>query len=206
MYARSTTIHGNPQSVEQGIAFVRDEDMPALRRLEGCVGLSMLADRTTGRCIVTTSWVDEATMRASQDAVRTSQERTLAVLGGTAQVDEWEIAAMHRVHDSHHGTCSRVTWLRSDPDAVDKAVDAVRLSLMPKLDDLPGFCSVSVLAQRAEGLSVATVTYDTRADLDDSAEGARQFREEFGPSLGIEVVDTAEFDLSIAELRVPESS
>ena len=205
MYARSTTIHGNPRSVEQGIAFVRDEDMPTVRRLDGCVGLSMLSDRDTGRCIVTTSWSDETTMRASQDAVRTSQERTLAVLGGTAQVDEWEIAAMHRVHDSHHGTCSRVIWMRTDPDAVDKAVDAVRPSLMPKLDDLPGLCSVSVLVQRAEGLSVATVTYDTRADLDDSAEGARQFREEFGPSLGIDVLDTAEFDLSIAELRVPES-
>lgn len=205
MYARSTTIHGNPQAVERGIAFVRDEDMPAVRRLAGCVGLSMLADRESGRCIVTTSWSDEATMRAGREAVRTSQERTLAVLGGTAQVDEWEIAAMHRVHDSHHGTCSRVTWMRTDPDAVDKAVDAVRLSLMPKLDDLPGFCSVSVLVRRAEGRSVATVTYDTRADLDGSAEGARQFREEFGPSLGIEVLDTAEFDLSIAELRVPES-
>ncbi|NEK86829.1 hypothetical protein GCU60_13865 [Blastococcus saxobsidens] len=205
MYARSTTIHGNPQSVEQGIAFVRDEDMPAVRQLEGCVGLSMLADRETGRCIVTTSWRDEAAMHASQDAVRTSQERTLGVLGGTAQVDEWEIAAMHRVHESHSGTCSRVTWLRTDPDAVDKAVDAVRLSLMPKLDDLPGFCSVSVLMRRDEGRTVATVTYDSRADLEASAEGAREFREEFGPSLGIEVLDSAEFDLSIAELRVPET-
>ena len=205
MYARSTTIHGNPQSVDQGIAYVRDEDMPAVRQLDGCVGLSMLADRRSGRCIVTTSWRDEAAMRSSEDSVRASQERTLGVLGGTAQVDEWEIAAMHRVHDSHHGTCSRVTWMRTEPDAVDKAVDAVRLSLMPKLDDLPGFCSVSVLVRRSEGLSVATVTYDSWADLQEAAEGAREFREEFGPALGIEVEETAEFDLSIAELRVPES-
>ena len=205
VYARSTTIHGNPQSVDEGIAFVRDEDMPALRQLDGCVGLSMLADRDSGRCIVTTSWRDEAAMRASQDAVQASRERTLGVLGGTAQTDEWEIAAMHRLHSSP-GTCSRVTWLRTEPGDVDKAVDAVRLSLMPKLDDLPGFRSVSVLVRRAEGLGVATVTYDTRADLDGSAEGAREFREEFGPSLGIEVLDSAEFDLAIAELRVPESS
>jgi heme-degrading monooxygenase HmoA len=205
MHARSTTIQGNPQAVDEGIAFVRTEDMPALRRLDGCHGLSMLANRTTGRCIVTTSWRDQAAMNASEDAVRASQQRTVEVLGGSAQVDEWEIAAMHRVHESHSGTCSRVTWMRTDPDAVDKAVDAVRLSLMPKLDDLPGFCSVSVLVRRDEGLSVATVSYDTWADLEAAAEGAREFREEFGPSLGIEVIDTADFDLSIADLRVPES-
>jgi heme-degrading monooxygenase HmoA len=205
MHARSTTIQGNPQSVEEGIAFVRTEDMPALRRLEGCNGLSMLADRGSGRCIVTTSWRDEAAMRASEDAVRAAQERTRQVLGGSAEVDVWEVAAMHRVHESHSGSCSRVTWMKTDPAAVDKAVDAVRLSLMPKLDDLPGFCSVSVLVRRDEGISVATVSYDTWADLEAAAEGAREFREEFGPSLGIEVTDTADFDLSIADLRVPES-
>ncbi|TQN42838.1 antibiotic biosynthesis monooxygenase [Blastococcus colisei] len=206
MYARSTTIRGNTRAVEEGIAVVRTEDMPAVRQLDGCIGLSMLADRESGRCIVTTSWRDEAAMRASEDAVRASQQRTIEVLGGTSQVDEWEIAAMHRVHDSHHGACSRVTWTRTAPEDVDKAVDAVRLSLMPKLDDLPGFCSVSVMVRRSEGIGVATVSYDSWSDLEEAAEGAREFREEFGPSLGIEVTDTAEFDLSIAELRVPESS
>lgn len=205
MYARSTTIHGQPQSVDEGIAFVRAEDMPVLRQLDGCAGLSMLADRESGRCIVTTSWRDEAAMRASEDAVRASSQRTVEVLGGRAQVDEWEIAAMHRVHESHSGACSRVTWMRTDPDAVDKAVDAVRLSLMPKLDDLPGFCSVSVMVRRSDGASVATVSYDTWSDLTEAAEGAREFREEFMPSLGIEITDTADFDLSIADLRVPES-
>ena len=206
MYARSTTITGNPQSVEEGISYVRTEDMPAVRQLDGCVGLSMLADRDSGRCIITTSWRDETAMHASEAAVRAAQQRTVDVLGGAAEVEEWEIAAMHRVHESHSGACSRVTWMRTDPDAVDKAVDAVRLSLMPKMDDLPGFCSVSVMVRRDEGLSVATVAYDTWADLQAGAEGAREFREEFGPSLGIEVVQIAEFDLSISELRVPESS
>lgn len=206
MYARSTTITGNPQSVEEGISYVRTEDMPAVRQLDGCVGLSMLADRDSGRCIITTSWRDETAMHASEAAVRAAQQRTVDVLGGAAEVEEWEIAAMHRVHESHSGACSRVTWMRTDPDAVDKAVDAVRLSLMPKMDDLPGFCSVSVMVRRSEGLSVATVSYDSWSDLQAGAEGAREFREDFGPALGIEVTGSAEFDLSISELRVPESA
>jgi hypothetical protein len=127
------------------------------------------------------------------------------MLGGRPELQEWEIAAMHRVHESQHGAASRVTWLRTDPGAVNRAVDAVRLSLMPKLDDLAGFCSVSAMVRREDGLTVAAVSYDSRADLERADEGAREFREEFAPALGIEVVGTADFDVAIAHLRVPET-
>ena len=205
MHARSTTIHGNPGSVDATTAFVRDEVMPAVREMDGCMGLSMLADRATGHCIVTTSWRDQAALHASRDAVRPSAERTAELLGGAPELQEWEIAAMHRVLEAQ-GARSRVTWLRTEPDAVSRAVDAVRLSLMPKLDDLPGFCSVSIMVRRDEGLTVAAISYDSRAHLEQASEGAREFREEFAPALGIEVVDTAEFDVAIAHLRVPETS
>src|SRR3954464_357076 len=69
MYARSTTIHGTPGSVDAATAYVRDEVMPTVRAMEGCVGLSMLADHDTGHCIVTTSWRDEAAMRSSAEGV-----------------------------------------------------------------------------------------------------------------------------------------
>jgi quinol monooxygenase YgiN len=205
MYARSTTIHGNPRSVEATTAYVRDEVMPAARDMDGCLGLSMLADRDTGRCIVTTSWRDASALHASADDVRPFAERTAELLGGAAEVQEWEIAAMHRVQEASQAARSRVTWLRTAPDAVNRAVDAVRLSLLPKLEDLAGFCSVSVMVRRDDGLAVAAVSYDTRGDLERANEGAREFREEFAPTLGIEVADTAEFDVAIAHLRVPET-
>ena len=205
LYARSTTIHGDPQSVDEGIAYVHDEVMPMARRMEGCIGLSMLADRNSGHCIVTTSWRDEAALHSSRDDVRSAAERTVEILGGRPEMQEWEIAAMHRVHETHHGAGSRVTWLRTDPDSVNRAVDAVRLSLMPKLEDLAGFCSVSVMVRREDGLTVAAVSYDTQADLELAREGAREFREDFAPAMRIEVTDSAEFDVAIAHLRVPET-
>jgi quinol monooxygenase YgiN len=205
MYARSTTIHGDPAAVDAGITYVRDESMPALRRMDGCVGLSMLADRSSGHCIVTTSWRDEAALRSSEDDVRSAAERTVEILGGRPELQEWEIAAMHRVHEAQHGAVSRVTWLRTDPGSEQRAVDAVRLSLMPKLEDLAGFCSVSAMVRPEDGLTVAAVSYDTRADLERANEGAREFREEFAAALGIEVVDTGEFEVAIAHLRVPET-
>ena len=205
MHARSTTIHGEPRSVDAATAYVRDEVMPEVRAMDGCVGLSMLADPATGRCIVTTSWRDAAAMHASREGVRPSAERTAELLGGTPQLEEWEIAAMHRVLEAEHGARSRVTWLRTEPGAVDRAVDAVRLSLMPKLDDLPGFCSVSIMVRRGDGLTAAALSYDSSEHLEQASEGAREFREAFAPAMGIEVVDSAEFDVAIAHLRVPET-
>jgi quinol monooxygenase YgiN len=204
MHARSTTIHGRPDSVDATTAYVRGEVMPEIRAMDGCLGLSLLAGRDTGRCIVTTSWRDAAAMHASREGVRRSAERTAALLGGPAEMQEWEIAAMHRVAE-RQGARSRVTWLRTGPESVPRAVDAVRLSLMPKLDDLAGFCSVSIMVRRDEGLTVAAVAYDSDAHLEQATEGAREFREEFAPAMGIEVLDTAEFDVAIAHLRVPET-
>jgi quinol monooxygenase YgiN len=205
MYARSTTINGDPSSVDAGIAFVHDETMPTLRRMDGCAGLSMLVDRASGRSIVTTSWRDEQAIRASRDAVRPTLERTAEIMGGRAEVEEWTIAAMHRLHEAHHGVCARVTWLRTAPGSATRAVDAVRLSLMPKLDDLPGFCSLSAMVRPDEGLTVAAVAYDSRQDLAAAREGGREFREDFAPSMGIEVIAHAEFDLVVADLGAPET-
>ena len=49
--------------------------MPALLAVEGCRGLSLLVDRSTGRCIATTSWDDEQLMRLSEDQVRPLRDR-----------------------------------------------------------------------------------------------------------------------------------
>jgi hypothetical protein len=59
MYARSTTVRGNPQSLDDAIAYLRDEVMPAAQEMDGCVGMSMMCDRDSGRCIATTAWETE---------------------------------------------------------------------------------------------------------------------------------------------------
>jgi hypothetical protein len=83
-----------------GIAQVRDEVMPALLGIEGCVGLSMLVDRQAGRCIATSAWQSREAMLASEDLLRPMRDRVAEVLGGKPQVEQWEIAVLHRDHTS----------------------------------------------------------------------------------------------------------
>jgi heme-degrading monooxygenase HmoA len=204
MYARSTTVHADPQRIDEGIANVRDEVMPAVQSMPGCVGVSMLCDRQSGRCIVTTSWDSEESMSASREGVRAMRERAGEVMGGRFDVQEWEIAVLHRAHQAPEGACCRVTWSRGDPARMDDMSETFRTGLIPQLDGIEGFCSVSIMGDRQTGMNVVTATYDDRASLDRSAEAVGTMREQFSRQMGLEVTDTAEFELAIHHLRVPE--
>ena len=204
MYARTTTVQADPQRIDAGIAHVRDEVMPAVQSMPGCMGVSMLCDRASGRCIVTTSWDSEESMSASREAVRAMRQRAVDVMGGQFDVQEWEIAVLHRAHQAPEGACCRVTWTRGDPARMDEMTETFRTGILPRLDDIPGFCSVSVMGDRQTGMSVLTATYDDRASLQNSADSVQGMREQFAQQMGLEVTDMAEFELVIHHLRVPE--
>ena len=68
MHVRSTTVMGDPTSIEDGVAYLRDKVMQTLQTTEGCLGLSMLADRQTGRCIASTAVDDASCATASANS------------------------------------------------------------------------------------------------------------------------------------------
>ncbi|MDQ4054183.1 MAG: antibiotic biosynthesis monooxygenase [Actinomycetota bacterium] len=198
MYARSTTFHGRPGNIDAGIAFIDDEAGPMLGQIEGCRGLSMLVDRDNGQCIATSSWESEEAMRASDARLRPIRDRGRDILGGSMQVDEWEIVVMHR---THHGECCRVSWLQGDLDAM---VESFRFAILPELEQARGFCSASLMVNRSTGLGCATSAWETRAAMEASRSTADNLRSRVASDAGGEVVDVHEFDLAYAHLHVPE--
>ncbi len=205
MYARTTTVRGDPRAVDDGIAFARSDVWPRLERMDGCVGMSMLADRGAGRCIVTAAWATEDAMRASADDVREVRRQLDEVLRAE-QVDiaEWEIAVLHRSRPAGDAACVRATWIDVQAGRVDGLIDAFRMSLLPRLDDLPGFCSVSLLVDRGSLRAVAAVTYEDRAAMEQAREQGAALREEFSRAMGSTITEVTEFDLALAHLHVPE--
>jgi quinol monooxygenase YgiN len=205
MFSRSMTIHGNPEALDDGIAYIRDEAMPQLLAMDGCLGLSMLVDRDSGRSIVSTAWRDAESMQASLSTVRELWDRSTEVMGGLAEIEEWELAVVHHRRPTGPGASSRVTWVRADPSRVDDVLDAGRMALLPQLDELPGFTAVTFLVNRDTGRMVCSFTVDSRSALEDTRATGRALREQFIRHMGVEVTDMAEFDLVVAELRVPET-
>jgi heme-degrading monooxygenase HmoA len=198
VYARSTTFQGMPGNIDAGIAFIKTEAAPMLEEIEGCRGLSMLVDRDTGQCIATTSWDNEAAMRASDGQLRPIRDRGRDILGGSMQVDEWEIAVMHR---THHGECCRVSWLQGDLDAM---AETFRIGILPMLEQTSGFCSASLLMNRSTGLGCATTAWETRDAMEASRSSADDMRSRTAREAGGEIVEVHEYELAYAHLHVPE--
>jgi len=198
VYARSTTFRGMPENIDAGITFVKDEVAPMLDKIEGCRGLSMLVDHETGQCIVTSSWKNEAAMRGSDEQLRPMRDRGRDILGGSMQLDEWEIAVMHR---TNHGECCRVSWLQGD---LETMTETFRVAILPVLEQTPGFCSASLLVNRSTGLACVTTGWETRAAMEASRSAADDMRSRAARDAGGEIVEVHEFDLVYAHLHVPE--
>src|ERR1700687_2849460 len=133
VYARATTFRAQSSSIDADIAHVRDTVMPALEGIEGYIGLSLLVDRPPRRCIATSSWQSEEAMRASEESVRPVRDRAAEIFGGSAQVEEWEIAVLHRDHRSSEVACVRATWVKVGPDQIDRGIDFYKMTILPAI-------------------------------------------------------------------------
>jgi hypothetical protein len=194
-----------PEQIDAGTAFVRDQVMPVLQELPGSIGLSLMVDRQSGRCIATSSWDSEDALRDSADEGR--RLRNLAAEqfgGGNPTAEDWEIAVLHREHGSDNGACVRATWLTVPPDLLDAGIEYFREAVLRQVEHLPGFCSASLLVDRGSGRAVSSVSFRNRAMMADYWDQATALKVESVKAAGASEIADCAFDLVIAHLRVPE--
>jgi quinol monooxygenase YgiN len=184
--------------MDAGIKFVTGEVSPALDKVDGCRGLSLLVDRDKGEGILTSSWKDMASLDASDMHMRPMRDRGRDLIGGSMDIDTWEIAVMHR---SSHGECCRVSWIEGP---VDKAVDLFRFGIIPVLDDQRGFCSASLLIDKMNGVVCSTTCWATPEAMQTSRDTADMLRGRVAQESGGRVLDVREYELAYAHLHVPE--
>jgi quinol monooxygenase YgiN len=205
VYTRSTTIQADRSKVDDGIARVRDQVFPTVTAMDGCIGMSLLVDRESGRCIATTAWESEAAMQASAEQVKPLRADAEQGLGtSSSNVDMWEVAVVHRDHATPDGACARVTWMSGDAGLADRAADIYKMSILPTLQQWDGFCSASLMINRENGRAVGTVTFETREQLEATREAAADLRQRAGQEMGAVVDDMAEMEVALAHLHVPE--
>lgn len=178
--------------------------MPALRDIDGCVGLSLLADRQSGRCIATSSWENIEAMRAGAEPVQSIRDRAAAIFGGTGTVEEWDIAVLHRDHHTNDGSCVRATWVQVPPERMDQGIEYFKASVLPQMEALDGFCSASLMVDRGSGRAVSCATFDSLAAMQRNRDLATQLKTKSMGEVGAQELDECEFELALAHLRVPE--
>lgn len=205
VHARTTIVQGGPSRLEEGITQVREQVMPAVTAMDGCVGISMFCDRGTGRAIVTTAWESEdAMMDTAQSVAPLREEATRTMEAATTEVMTWEVAVVHRDHWVPDGAWARVTWLSGSPETDGRAVDMFRMGVLPRVQELDGFCSASFMLDRDAGRAVGAVVFDSREHLEASRDATKQIRERVTAELGATVDAVEELEVVFAHLHVPE--
>src|SRR4051794_28176699 len=207
MYARSTTFRGDPSAIDDGIAYTRDKVLPAVQQMDGCVGLSMLVDRRTGRCITTTAWEDAEAMHNSAEAIRSIREKAVAAVHGVmseTEVAEWEVGVVHRLHPAPEGAAARVIWTQGAIGASDRIIEGFRAYILPRVAELPGFCSIALLLVPSAGrAAIAAVSTDGRRRHCRKGQG-QPIRREFTERMGRHTTDVEELAVALPPLRAPE--
>ena len=200
MFARSTTVQVRTRSLDAAVAHVRDDVMPAVPATEGCLGVSMLVNPTSGRCIVTSAWQTEEAMTADRHLQPLVDRATTAV--GIPEVEDWEIGVLHRDHTSGPGAWVRVSWVHVEPEQVDRLAELYRMVLLPTIVEFGGFCSASLLLDRPSGHAVSSVTFDSYQAMRTTRTLAAGVREHVDG----EVLEVDELQLAVAHLRVSEQA
>jgi heme-degrading monooxygenase HmoA len=204
VYARTTTIEATPSSLDAGIAYVRESVMPLLEGLDGHIGLSLLTDRSSGRCITTSAWESEEAMRASASAVQQVRDRAAEIFGGGAPtIEEWEIPVLHREHEAGEGACVRVTWANVSTDQIEPGLEVFRAAL-PAFRELEGFCSASLLVNRTSGRGVSSMAFESADAMERNRAEMDRLRGSVSEGAAAQIVEEHDFELVIAHLRVPE--
>ena len=93
---------------------------------------------------------------------------------------------------------------RCDPSQVDGGIEIFKTSVLPELEDLEGFCSASLMVNRATGQAVSSVTFDSRDAMERNRANATALKNATMSGAGATELGEGEFDLALAHLRAPE--
>jgi heme-degrading monooxygenase HmoA len=82
-HARMTTLQVEPNKVDEGIRFFREQSLAAARRQPGFQGARLLIDRQAGKAYAVTLWESEAALRAAEQAMNQTRAAGVQALGAT---------------------------------------------------------------------------------------------------------------------------
>ena len=93
MHARQSTLQGKPDQLVAGIKNFKEQILPVMRQLKGFTGAEFLADRKSGKVVVTTFWETEQALRDSEAKANDLRRTASAQVGstGTPLVERFEV-------------------------------------------------------------------------------------------------------------------
>lgn len=94
MYARISTIEGDPNKIDEAVVVLNEKVIPTLKGVKGFTAVNFMADRSTGKLVGVAFWQDQAALEGSAEAVNPMRDEVTEAMGGkVVSVESYELVA-----------------------------------------------------------------------------------------------------------------
>ena len=205
MHVRSLSVQEQWLRIENTIPFVREAVEPVVESVDGNLGVCMLVDQRKPQAIVMSAWVSEQAMHASDAAIAPVRREAEQRLGGDANLEEWELAALRRNRPVYPGCWASVARMQFARGSLDSLVESYRRTVLADTLALAGARAALLLVHRRDNRAAAAVVFDNYAALNAAARrppGPHALR---AAGAEVDVAGVGEYEVEIAGSRLPES-
>jgi heme-degrading monooxygenase HmoA len=200
MYLRANEVSVDRDRVDDLIRFVESDVLPAIREQSGARGLAMGVDRDAGQCAIVSFWDDLDQLRASDANVARMRDTAAERFGATFDIRVAELVERRIVEQPGPGCWNRVSMLDVAESDMDAAIETFRISTLPALEAIPGFCAAMLTLDREQGRMTAVTTWRDHDALTDSRERADRLRAEVRDKAHGEIVRVFEREVVVSEM------
>jgi len=185
MFARYTTVRGDPSKMESAIDYVDGQARAAVESTEGNRGFAVIADAEGGRIIGASYWDRAESMRASEAGLAGTRDDAAAALAGEVSMESFEMTLGFRHSIPARGAIVRLSRLEVDPARVDEAISLMREETAPRVKGAEGLLSFQQLLDRNTGSGMIVTTWESQAATEAFWPTAEQLRARASDRVGV---------------------
>lgn len=202
MFARYTTLRGDPDKIEAAVEYVDGEARAAVEATPGNLGFGVAADLTGGLLIGASYWDSRESMTHAESALAGSRARAASTAGGAMTMERFEVVAGFRHSIPARGALLRLSRFQVEPARVDEAITSMREGSVPRVKGADGLCSFQLLFDRDSGHGMVVSSWETLAAADAFWPTAEQLRGRAADHAGVRFFDVENFTVIRTSVRL----
>lgn len=182
MHARLNLITADPLLLGESVKYFEGEVRPAVERLPGNLGMSLLANRESGVAVLESFWVSDYALLDSEKAAAPVRGEVARRVKGTVTAERYRIPVFEQEAPLRGGEGVGLTRMEIEPSAFEDAVEAFGDTAVPWLAETAGFRSALLFADPASGRLISEIVWQDPHALAASPSAAAVVRAAVDPA------------------------
>jgi heme-degrading monooxygenase HmoA len=202
MFARYTTVRGDPGKIEAAIEYLDGEARTAVEATRGNLGFAVLADPASGRLVGASYWDSRESMRDGEATLAETRSTAARTAHGELSIERFEVIVGFRHSIPGKGATARLSRLQVEPARADEAITVMREETAPQVKGADGLCSFQMLLDRDSGTGMVVPCWENSAAAEAFWPTAQQLRSRATERAGVTYLDIENYTMVRTSVRL----